>query len=67
MIASFNNIHFCTKSKTLITEHLKECSECRTALTIISEKVLTLPIVGMLLSSKEKESINNLFNTIMKG
>jgi hypothetical protein len=67
MINSLSNIHFCNKSKTIISEHLKECSECRTALTIISEKVLTLPMIGMFLSNKDKESITNLFNTILKG
>jgi hypothetical protein len=67
MITGLGNIHFCDKSKTIISEHLKVCSECRTALTIISEKVLTLPMIGMFLSDKDKKSITELFNHILKG
>ena len=67
MINDFKNIHFCPKVKTILSEHLKECSECRTALSVINEKVLSLPFIGMLLSESERQQLNNIFLTIIKG
>lgn len=63
----FKNIHFCSKVKTVLSEHLKECSECRTALSVINDKILSLPFISMMLSEKERQQLNNIFITILKG
>jgi len=66
MLNDFNNIHFCSNVKKLVSSHLKECNECRTALTIINDKILSLPFVSMFLSEKERQELNTLFINIIK-